>query len=71
MRITRILMPNRFWRVMLFLALGYFVTGTYVQAQCGTTTQGLMADRWLSGWNSLAVDFPICPFIIDSSILDD
>jgi len=44
MRIQEILMPNRSWRIILFLALGYFMTGTYVQAQasCGTT-QGLNA----------------------------
>jgi hypothetical protein len=36
MRIANILMPNQSLRTILFLALGYFTTGTYVQAQCGT-----------------------------------
>ena len=43
MRIPKMLMPNRFRRVILFLALGYFMTGTNVQAQCNTTSQGYNA----------------------------
>ena len=44
MRIPKILMPNRLWRVILFLGPWLFITGTYVQAQtfCATT-QGLNA----------------------------
>jgi hypothetical protein len=37
MRISKILMPNRLWRPILFLAVGYFMTGTYLQAQCMNT----------------------------------
>jgi hypothetical protein len=37
MRISSILMPSRLWRPILFLAVGYFMTGTYLQAQCLNT----------------------------------
>jgi hypothetical protein len=40
MRIPRISMPSQLWRAVLLFALGYFVTGTFAEAQCNTTTQG-------------------------------
>jgi hypothetical protein len=36
MRIPTVLTSNRLWRATLVLALGYFMTGTYAQAQCST-----------------------------------
>ena len=37
MSILKVPISNRLWQGTLILALGYFITGTYVQAQCTTT----------------------------------
>jgi hypothetical protein len=43
MRIPKMLIPNRCWRAILFLALGHLMTVTHVQAQCNSTTKGFNA----------------------------